>query len=108
LTVRNWREWFVPPEDVVSEASEMDQVSIESGAGHRSDNFKKLLLLRKSPPRCAKCKRYMGYDDGMYIIISGDWRVHIRCFGDVLERHFEKGEVLDLTTGNIVPTEETD
>jgi hypothetical protein len=107
VSVRNWREWFVPPEDVIAEASELDQARVESGAGHR-DDLKELSLRRKLPPRCGKCKKFMGYDDGMYIIISGDWRIHIRCFGDVLERHFENGEVLDLTTGNIVQAEETD
>jgi len=44
----------------------------------------------------------MGFDDGMFIILSGEWRIHIRCFSEVLERHFEKGEAIDLTTGNIV------
>jgi hypothetical protein len=108
VTIRNWREWFVPPEDVASEASELDQARVESGAGHIDDNFKKLSLKRKLPPRCAKCKRWMGFDDGMYIIISGDWRVHVNCFSEVLERHFDNGEVLDLTTGNIVKAEEAD
>jgi hypothetical protein len=107
VTVRNWREWFVPSEEVIAEASEMDQARVESGAGHREDNLKSVRS-QKMPPRCAKCKKFMGYEDGMYIIISGDWRVHIRCFGNVLERHFEQGEVIDLTTGTIVPAEETD
>jgi hypothetical protein len=44
----------------------------------------------------------MSYDDGMYIMISGDWRLHITCFEEVIERHFEDGEVIDLTTGQVI------
>ncbi len=99
MSVRNWREWFLAP-DGTPEHSQNEQADIESGLRHRE--YDELQLKRKQPPRCTKCKRFMGHDDGMYIIISGDWRVHIRCFGEVLERHFEQGEVIDLTTGNIV------
>jgi hypothetical protein len=44
----------------------------------------------------------MSYDDGMYIMISGDWRLHIKCFEEVVEKHYEDGEVIDLTTGQVV------
>jgi hypothetical protein len=37
----------------------------------------------------------------MHIMISRSWRIHIECFSAVLERHFEEGEVIDLTTGAI-------
>jgi hypothetical protein len=77
-----------------------DEADAQSGSRHK--DFDKLQLKRKQAPRCAKCKRFMGHDDGMYILISSDWRVHIHCFSTVLERHFENGEVLDLTTGQIV------
>jgi hypothetical protein len=86
----------------MAEASELEQARIESGVGHRDENFNKLSLQRELPPRCAKCKRWMGYNDGMYIIISGDWRVHIRCFATILERNFKNGEAIDLSTGNII------
>lgn len=56
---------------------------------------------KKLPPRCTACKRFIGHDTGMHIMISNDWRIHIRCFSEVLERHFEDGEVIDLTTGAI-------
>ena len=102
MSIRNWREWFVPAEEVTSEVEQSDQVSVESGAGHRDENFKKLSLKRKLPPRCAKCKRFMGPSDGMYVIISGGWRAHIWCFATVLERHFENGETLDPSTGGII------
>jgi hypothetical protein len=92
----------VSPEEVQSEAEQLDQVRDESGAGHRDDTYKKLSLKKPMPPRCAGCKRFMGYNDGMYIIVAGDWRLHIKCFEKVVERHFEDGEVLDLTTGQIV------
>ena len=105
MTVRNWHDWFMP-EGTQEEPAHIssDQADIVSGARHK--DYDKLELKRKQPPRCAKCKKYMGFNDGMYIILSGDWRVHIRCFGEVLERHFEKGEVIDLTTGNIMKVEE--
>lgn len=97
---RSWREWFVPDEDTPATHEQAEQVDVISGARHR--DFKHLQLKKPIPPRCAKCKRFMGFDDGMFIILSGEWRIHIRCFSEVLERHFEKGEAIDLTTGNIV------
>ena len=102
MTIRNWRDWFVP--DDHTPAHEQGEVAeITSGARHK--DYDSLQLKRRTPPRCAKCKKFMGFGDGMFIIISGDWRVHIHCFGEVLERHFEHGEVIDLTTGNIVKVE---
>ena len=102
MTVRNWHEWFVEPSDTPAHVSS-DEADIMSGARHK--DYDKLELKRKQAPRCAKCKRFMGFNDGMFVIISGDWRVHIRCFCEVLERHFENGEVIDLTTGNIMKVE---
>jgi hypothetical protein len=47
----------------------------------------------------------MDYNDGMYIMIGGDWRLHIACFNDQIERHYKDGEVIDLTTGQIINVE---
>ena len=90
----------MPPEDDVPERDQIQLAADASGDRHRHTD--KLKLKKKQPPKCAGCKRYMGYNDGMYIIISGDWRVHIHCFDKIIERHFENGEVIDLTTGQIV------
>ncbi len=99
----NWREWFVPPDGSDStEAEQNDQVRAESGAGHRDDTLKKPVFTEASQPKCVSCQADMSYDDGMYIMISGDWRLHISCFEDVVERHFEGGEVIDLTTGQVM------
>ncbi len=105
MTVRNWHDWFVSHDDESRTPTHIanEEADIASGSHHK--DYDTLELKRKQAPRCAKCKRYMGFDDGMYIIISRDWRVHIRCFGDVLEQHFENGEVIDLTTGNIMKVE---
>jgi hypothetical protein len=103
--VGNWREWFVPPDGSTStEAEQMDQVRVDSGAGHRDeDNFRKRAIFNDPPkPKCVSCQATMSYDDGMYIMISGDWRLHITCFEEVIERHFEDGEVIDLTTGQVI------
>ena len=107
MTVRNWHDWFVPEDTPVQPAHvTADQLSIVSGSQHK--DYDALDFKRDKAPRCAKCKKDMGYDDGMYIIISDEWRVHIHCFSEVLERHFENGEVIDLTTGNIVNIEGVD
>jgi hypothetical protein len=57
-------------------------------------------------PKCVACQADMSFDDGMYIMISTDWRIHISCFDEVIERHFEDGEVIDLTTGQIHKVDE--
>lgn len=101
--MRSWREWFVPAEETPPAHVQNDEAELQSGARHK--DFDKLELKRKMPPRCAKCKKFMGFDDGMYIMISGDWRIHIGCFNHVIERHFEDGEVIDLTTGQIIQVE---
>lgn len=105
---RQWREWFIPQEEDIPEASQLDQVRSESGAGHRDEEYL-LDKLKKKTPRCAGCKRYMGYEDGMYITVTEEWRIHIPCFDKVIEQHFKDGEVIDLTTGQIVSVDrETD
>ena len=103
---RNWKEWFVPPEDTDTEAQQLEQARQESGTGSRDEAFS-LTVKKKQAPRCAHCHRFMGYDDGMYIIVTGAWRLHIRCFEKVVEKHFKDGEVIDLTTGQIVSIHET-
>jgi hypothetical protein len=99
--MRNWREWFIPPddEDIPLHQAE-DEVRLIAGSGHRGED-NPLVLEKKMPPRCASCKRFMGHDTGMHIMISRSWRIHIECFSAVLERHYEEGEVIDLTTGAI-------
>ncbi|KKK88856.1 hypothetical protein LCGC14_2738950 [marine sediment metagenome] len=104
---RYWREWFVPPDEQDTEAEQLDQVRQQSGTGNRDEEFS-LSLKKKTAPRCAGCKRFMGYDDGMYIIVSGPWRLHISCFSKVVEKHFEDGEILDLTTGEIINADGTE
>jgi hypothetical protein len=100
VSVQNWREWFIPPDEEDPAHQVEDDIRTASGSGHRADD--KVLHLRKAlPPRCASCKKFIGYDTGMHLMISSDWRVHIHCFAEVLERHYEQGEVIDLTTGQI-------
>ena len=103
---RGWREWFVRSEETPAYHDESTQVEVVSGAGHK--DYDKLELKKKLPPRCASCKQFMGHNSGMHILISTDWRVHIHCFTKVLERHFENGEVIDLTTGNISAVDSED
>jgi hypothetical protein len=105
MKIRNWREWFVPPEEETPAHQTEDEVRVVAGVGHRSDD-KPLHLRRKLPPRCAKCKKFMGHDDGMHIMLTHDWRVHIKCFNEVVSKHLEEGESLDLTTGQIVKTKQ--
>ncbi len=101
--MKNWREWFVSPEDEPSASQQEDEIRIESGAGHQE---RSLHPPKKIPPRCASCKKFVGFDTGMHLMISSEWRIHISCFADVLEQHFEDGEVIDLTTGAIYKVDE--
>jgi hypothetical protein len=105
VSVRHWREWFVSPEEETPTHQTEDEIRVVSGAGHQNDN-KPLKLQKKLPPRCASCKKFVGFDTGMHLMISGEWRIHISCFTDVLERHYENGEVIDLTTGQICKVED--
>ncbi len=108
--LRSWREWFLPPdEDDEDLCSVEDNVRSISGSGHKGEDGQ-LKEKKKLPPRCASCKKFMGHETGMHIMISNAWRIHIECFSRVLERHFEDGEVIDLTTGAICkidPPEDT-
>ncbi len=105
--MRNWHEWFIPHEDEVPVHQSEDEVRTVSGAGHRSED--RLLHLRKKlPPRCARCKQFMGYNSGMHIMLTQEWRVHIKCFCEVVERHLEEGEVIDLTNGTICKIDDFD
>lgn len=101
--MRNWQEWFQPPSEndnpADTEQARLDALRIQSGSGHRDENF-------KPPPdenvaKCVACKEDMGFEAGMHLMISSDWKLHINCFYAVIEKHFEDGEVIDLTTGNI-------
>jgi hypothetical protein len=101
--VRNWQEWFAPPAEndnpADTEQARLDALRVQSGSGHRDENFKRPEVVRT--PRCVSCQEAMDYNDGMHIMISTDWKLHISCFYSVIERHFEEGEVIDLTTGNV-------
>jgi hypothetical protein len=103
--VSNWREWFIPPEEEVPAQQVEDEIRIVSGAGHQEEH-KLHHPPKKVPPRCASCKKFIGFNTGMHLMISSDWRVHIHCFAEVLERHYKDGEVIDLTTGSIRKVEE--
>ena len=100
--MRNWREWFVPPEDgEVSEYQQMEDAAEAAGSRNKSPD-PTLKLKGRQQPRCVSCKRFMGYSSGMYIMINDPWRLHISCFKRVVKEKFEGGEVIDLTTGAIV------
>ena len=73
------------------------------GTGHR-DTVQK----RVQEPKCARCKEPMSYEDGMYVMLTSEWRVHIDCFAEVLRRHFEDGEAIVFETGHIVNVEVED
>jgi hypothetical protein len=103
--VRNWRDWFVPPNDAEPAHVTEDDIRTTAGAGHIGED-KPLHLRKKLPPRCASCKKFVGYATGMHLMISSEWRIHISCFAEVLERHYEEGEVIDLTTGAIHSVDE--
>ena len=100
MTARNWREWFVPPEEEPACHEVEDDVRVTAGSGHRTAG-KALHLRKKLPPRCASCKQFIGFDTGLHLMISTNWRIHVSCFASVLERHYEDGEVIDFTTGAI-------
>jgi hypothetical protein len=99
--VRYWHEWFVIPEDEEPIHQSEAEIRIVAGAGHQEDD-KPLHLRKKLPPRCAKCKQFMGFNSGMHLMITQEWRVHIKCFVKVVEEHLEDGEVIDLATGQII------
>jgi hypothetical protein len=105
VSTSNWRDWFVPPDEEISAVQVEDDIRTASGSGHKGEDTA-LHLRKKMPPRCASCKKFIGFNTGMHLMISSDWRVHIHCFAEVLERHYEQGEVIDLTTGSIRRVEE--
>ncbi len=103
--MRNWHDWFEIPEDEESSIGQTeDEIRVVSGAGHR-DEDKPLHLRKRLPPRCASCKKFIGFDSGMHIMLTQEWRIHIGCFTEVVERHLEEGEAIDLTTGQVVKFE---
>lgn len=100
MSLKSWREWFISPDsDPEAEFDANEVARVESGTGHRDGPVK---LKRKLPPRCAKCRKFMGHNDGMYVLLTAEWRVHINCFNDVLQRHFDLGEAIDFETGCVV------
>ncbi len=100
MSVRNWREWFVGPEEEEPAHQQEEEIRLVAGAGHREEG-KSLHLRNKLPPRCATCKKFMGHESGMHIMLTQDWRIHIKCFSEVIEAHLAEGEVLDLGTGQV-------
>ena len=102
--MRNWQEWFVPP-DATDNPADTEYSRIEAAAeaaGSRNRFVDQVPSLKKRPrPRCVSCRKFMGYSSGMYIMIAEPWRLHISCFERVVEERFENGEVIDLTTGAI-------
>ena len=97
--MRNWREWFIDPEDETPVYTQEDAIRAAAGSGHKDDE--PLQLKPKPKTRCCVCKRYVGFSTGMHLMITQEWRIHVSCFAEVLERHYELGEVIDLETGAI-------
>ncbi len=89
------------PEAEVPLGQTEDEIRVVAGSGHRADD-KPLHLRKELPPRCATCKKFIGFDTGMHIMISQSWRVHIKCFTEVVEEHLKEGEVLDMVTGQVI------
>ena len=102
--MRNWQEWFVPP-DETEDPSDTEFTRAEAAAdaaGSRNRYVDRPLDLKKRPrPRCVSCRKFMGFKSGMYILINDPWRLHISCFEKIVEERFLEGEVIDLTTGAI-------
>lgn len=106
--MRNWQEWFVPPDetDDPADTEHRRREDAAEAAGSRNRGVDPMLTLKKRPqPRCVECKKFMGYSSGMYIMIADPWRLHISCFSKVVEERFEQGEVIDLTTGTVYQIE---
>ena len=99
--MKYWHEWFVLPEDDEPLHQSEDDIRVVAGSGHREDD-RPLHLRKKLPPRCARCKRFMGHNSGMHIMLTQDWRIHIHCFNKVIEEHLEEGETIDMVTGQVV------
>jgi len=106
-----WRRWFGlnEPETIADTPEGRYQALQEaSGSRHKSNTEAELKLKTKLPPRCVSCKRFMGKNEGMHILISGDWKLHTKCFERVVDKYLENGEVIDLTTGDVHKLEEVD
>ena len=102
--MRNWQEWFVPPNDnddpADTEYTRAEAAAEAAGSRSRAEDYK--MQHKKRPrPRCVSCKKFMGFSSGMYILINDPWRLHIGCFEKIVSERFEEGEVIDLTTGTI-------
>ena len=100
--MRNWTEWFVPPDETDAPTEYSSQEEAAEASGSRNRYVDQILNVKPKPqPRCVSCRKFMGYSSGMYIMIADPWRLHISCFERVVEERFEQGEVIDLTTGAI-------
>jgi hypothetical protein len=84
-----------------------DAIRDASGAGHQGDHKPKYLG-EKTVAHCAACQEVVNFETGMHLMITSEWRIHIACFAEVLERHYKDGEVIDLTTGTIRQLREDD
>lgn len=108
-----WRKIFSggPSPTAVEDTPEgrCAELQAASGARTRSESDEpKLELKKKLPARCVVCKRFMSRSDGFYIYIDTDWKLHTKCFEKLVDKHLEKGEVIDFTTGNIQQLLEVD
>ena len=72
-----WREWLIDntPED----PNTYHDVMEASGSSHKSED-KKEFKIKKLPPRCLYCKKFMGRNEGMHVFVNWDWKLHIKCF----------------------------
>ena len=109
--VSNWKQWFGLSSTDVKDTPEGRYMALQeaSGAKHKEEEDVTLKLKRRLPPRCAGCKRFMGKNEGMHILLSSkDWKLHTKCLERIVDRYLANGEVLDLTTGEIHKLEEVE
>lgn len=78
-----WREWVLT--NTPENADTHDAIMDESGSSHQQDK-KTVKKPRRMPPRCLYCKKFMGRDEGMYIFVDWDWRLHIKCFSKLEDK----------------------
>lgn len=55
-------------------------------AGSRDASGERLGLVKKYNPKCAFCLRLVTFEDGMHIFFDMDWRMHISCASELIER----------------------
>ena len=102
--MNTWREWFLPPDEEIPVYTQEADIRDVAGSGHRDadDNVNPYIQTKTPQPRCTVCKKFVGYSTGMHLMVTAEHRIHVSCFAEVLERHYEDGEVIDLETGAIL------